>query len=392
MLAKLGWVGYGATVAAGTLSAAYAALFGSLALFGPLAPLAFQTMGLEAGGIALLATISAVGRVLAPVWGGRWGDRHGRRQVLLLLAGVSVVLGAVTGWRVETLIVYPLLLAVVASQVPLTDVLVHDALAPETSRFGYVRVWGSVAFALALLGAGAADLTDRPWTLFMLGASLQAVMLVVLLRLPGDGVAARPKVSLRELLAAIQAAGMERFYVATALHYVGFGVYDAYFALRLDALGHGDRAGYAFALGVTAEILLMLVGPRFVRRAGREGARTLAAIGAAAALVRWVIIAGSDDLVLIMAAQPLHAISFGLWYLGIVAYVQARAPEHLKASLQGGSTTAAGIGGLLGTAVGGVVTAQVAPSAAFVLAVGTAALALYLYVRRASEAAGDDVY
>lgn len=366
--------------AVGLLAGIYAAQFGAVALLGPLAPLAFLEMGLSAGAIATLATLATLGRVLAPLWVGRWADERGRRKVLLVLAMSSLPLALFPLLGLKGLLLYPLLMTVLASQVPLVDVLAHDALAPDTSRFGYMRLWGSIGFATVMFGSGLTGITSRPVLLFACGGLLQLCVFGAALGLPAER-SGGPKVSWREILSATRGSGLERFFLASGLHYVGFGVYDAYFALRLDSLGYGDAVGPAIAIGVVAEVAIMGLGPRLVRRVGVDGARWLAVAGAGAGFLRWAVVANCSQPELILLAQPLHAVSFGVWYLAVVAYVQGRAPEHMKASLQGGAATAVGAGALLGTAGGGLMTAHVSAAAAFGFAMLSSLAAVVLYLR-----------
>lgn len=366
-----------------TPSLVYALLFSSIAIMGPLAPLAFTARGFSPALIAAIATMATLVRVLLPIFSGREADRRGRRRLLValgLVGSLSALGLALFPSPAAAFLFFTLYVGMAAGQVPLADVLAHEGLAEKASRFAWVRVWGSLGFAAALVGAGSLGLPARPEVHFLVGAALQLATVVAVLGFPVD----RPQAVERpSLVAAWATAGKLRlrpFLIAGSVHYIGFGIYDAYFALRLEALGYGSGfVGLAIALGVAAEVGLMLAAPRFVHRAGIEGAKRLALAGAAAALLRWVVIASTDHGAWLLAVQPLHALGFGLWYLAVVSHVQGLAPGHLKASLQSLASAGSSFGALAGTSLGGLLVAQFGLSAAFAFAVMTGSAAVILY-------------
>ncbi|MEL6188304.1 MAG: MFS transporter, partial [Myxococcota bacterium] len=367
-----------------TPSLVYALLFSSIAVMGPLSPLAFSARGLSAGLVAALATLATLVRVLLPMFTGREADRRGRRGLLVGLgfAGSAAAFGlALFPSTPAAFVLFPFYVAMAAGQVPLADVLAHEQLAERAARFAWVRVWGSLGFALAMLGAGALELPSQPELHFLVGGLLQLAAAGAALGFPDDRpAAAASRPSLSAAWSTAGALGLRAFLIAGVVHYIGFGIYDAYFALRLEALGYGTGfVGVAIAVGVVAEVGMMLVAPRLVQRAGVDGAKRLALAGAAAAWLRWMVIASTDQGSLLLVVQPLHALGFGLWYLAVVSHIQGLAPSHLKASLQSLATAGSALGALVGTSLGGLLVARWGLGPSFVLAAVTSSLAVTLY-------------
>ena len=76
-------------------------------------------------------------------------------------------------------------------------------------------------------------------------------------------------------------------------------------------------------------------------------------ICAFAAALRWTLLSQVSESWALVMIQSLHGITFGLWYLSIVKYIQTRAPEHLRASLQSVSMACMGLGMTTGYLAGG---------------------------------------
>jgi PPP family 3-phenylpropionic acid transporter len=70
------------------------------------------------------------------------------------------------------------------------------------------------------------------------------------------------------------------------------------------------------------------------------------------------------SLPVLFVLQPLHAISFGLWWVCSVAYTKERAPAHALAAAQGLFTAASGAGSVAGMLAWGVVYRRTGGAAA----------------------------
>ena len=370
----------------------FAVLFAGLALVVPLGPLAFAVRGLSPATVAVAASLAAVAKVCVPLLVGPWADRYGRHKILFwasLAAIMAAVSLALARHPMTMLLGYTLYVSASSAQMPLVDVLAYEAVSPRTERFAWLRVWGSIGFTLALILAGSASLPSHPFTLFMVTASLQVfALLVVSFGLAEDRGSSETSSSsiLTDVYRCARTAKLELFLLATMLNFCGFGVYDSFYSLRLQALGYDDFfIGVAIAVGVAVEIVMMLVAPRYVAKLGAEGAQWLAFGGAVSAAVRWIVIAVSDKPWAFLMVQPLHALSFGLWFLGVVAHVQGRAEGHTKARLQSAAVAAIGTGGLLGSSLGGVLVARFGLSYGFVLGTITSIISAGLYLRLGVE-------
>lgn len=379
---------HGQVIAAGGL---FALLYACLALVIPLGPIALSTRGLRPGEIAFAASLGALAKITFPLFAGSLADANGRRWILIRTTGMAISLSvglAFVTSPTALILVYMLYIGMASAQIPQVDVLAYESLGSNTERYAWIRVWGSVGFTSALVIGGWLGLPGQPQFLFLFVASLQIVVLwVVCFCLTQDTRLVQNITRVKGLQLAIEGVAIARkvrlgwFLLATTLSFCGFGIYDTFFALRIQKLGGDDFfVGISIAIGVSAEIILMLLAPKFVARVGGEGAVWLTFCGALAGALRWGVIGSAEQLWLILLVQPLHAFSFGLWFLGVVAHVQGRAPLEAKARLQGAVNAAIGTGGLLGASVGGMVVAGWGFQAAFLMGVCASLAAASIYL------------
>ena len=99
-------------------------------------------------------------------------------------------------------------------------------------------------------------------------------------------------------------------------------------------------------LGVTAEVLVMLLYPRV---ADRISPRDLLVLAFASSALRWAGLSLATSRGVIAALSLLHGLSFGVFYVASIAFVVRRVPPHLRASGQGlFAAITFGLGGLVG--------------------------------------------
>jgi PPP family 3-phenylpropionic acid transporter len=237
----------------------------------------------------------------------------------------------------------PIVLAVIlasfatAPTMPLLDAYALKGLALRGRAYGPVRLWGSVAFVLANLGAG--FIIDRIapiqiiWLLFGSLVIVAAVSLTLRPIAPDGGSveeATAPGMLLLSPGFWVVMGGASLIQASHAVYY-GFSVLD-WRAKGLDATSIGALWG----LAVIAEIALFAISPRFPRRIGSLG---LLGVGAFGAVLRWGVMSLNPPLVLLPMLQLLHAFSFGATHLGSMQLLARRAPARQFATAQGDFAT-----------------------------------------------------
>jgi PPP family 3-phenylpropionic acid transporter len=270
----------------------------------------------------------------------------------------------------------PILLAValasvaLAPSMPLTDAYALKGLGARGRAYGPVRLWGSVAFVAANLGAGLVIDRIAPINIiWLLIAALAMVAAVSLALRPLAEISATESSGApdRQLLLspcfwAITAAAS--LIQASHAVYYGFSVLD-WRAKGLDA----GLIGGLWGLAVVAEIVLFAVSARVQTRVSPLG---LVGLGAAGALLRWGAMSFDPPLALLPLLQLLHALSFGATHLGSIQLLARIAPRRQFATAQGDFATVLAVVMAGGMALAGVLYADLGGRAYAAMALAAA--------------------
>ncbi|MFA5679151.1 MAG: MFS transporter [Pseudomonas sp.] len=362
----------------------YFALLGGVA---PFLSLYFHHLGFSAARIGELIAIPLLMRCLAPNLWGWLGDRSGRR---LLIVRVGALLTALTFsaifWRQDYLW---LALAMALHSffwhaiLPQFETITLNHLGAQSSRYSQIRLWGSVGFIVTVVVLGA--LLDS-FSLDIYPQAMFGIMLGIfccsLLVPPVPHTAARSdSVSVSGFLKQLRSPGVVMFFCCVALMQLSHGPYYTFLTLHLEALGYTrGLIGALWALGVVAEIVLFLLMGRLLARFSLK--RMLIASFALAAL-RWLLLGWlADSLAALIAAQLMHAATFGCFHVVAVHFVQRTFSEQLQGQGQALYATLSGCGGALGALYAGYSWSTLGAGWTFSLASLAAAVAALLLLRR----------
>lgn len=320
-------------VSSGTLPARLAAFyFAYFAYAGALLayfPPYLASRGLGAADIAWVLALPQFIRIIAPAPWGWLADRTGaQRGIVIFACAVNAALFAVLphaggfagiAWMIGGAAV------LTAAALPLVEAIALRALTGQAGRYGPVRLWGSVGFIGAVLGGGAwldkRPIDTLPPILVALGAaSLLAALLLPRVSRPAAPASASTTIS--KPAVALLAAG----FCMAAAH----GTLYAFFTLHLQREGYSVAwIGLAWTLGVLAEIVVFLCLPALVRRYSLS---TILMASCACGVIRFVTIGwGASIPWLLLAAQLLHAATFGAFHAAAVATVYKVFPPGAEA-------------------------------------------------------------
>ncbi|MSO75900.1 MAG: MFS transporter [Alphaproteobacteria bacterium] len=321
--------------AARRLACYYAALFSAVGISVPFTPVWLASRGLDAREIGfVLATMMAVRVAVNPLVAAL-ADRLGARRRLvqgLAIGGflACLPLGFAQGfWPV--LLLMSLYVAIYAPVMPLAESLSLATMRQQGLDYGRLRLWGSVSFIAASVGAGWL-IAGRPESLILwliagcIAATAIATQFLPAPEMPPSPPRSRP---VRRLLARPLFLLMV---LAAALNMASHSILHGFGTLHWRALGHGDDAiGLLWALGVVGEIVLFAVAGGLTRRIGPIA---MLVVGAAAGLARWLGLAYADAYWALAALQLLHALTFGATHLGATYLLQNAIPATVAGSAQ----------------------------------------------------------
>ena len=366
------------------LAAFYFAYFAYAGAFIAYLPLYLAWRGLRAGEIAFLLALPQIARVFAPAAWGWLADRGGAQRGIVVFscaanAACFAVLPYAGGARdIAWLIGAMSLLS--AGAIPLVEAITLGSLAGQAGRYGPIRLWGSLGFIAAVLGGGA-WLDFQPVGGLPLGlVALSLASLAVSLALPAGAVHAEPQSARLRLTPAMRTLLAAGFCMAAA-----HGTLYTFFTLHLEGLGYsGTLIGTLWTLGVLAEIVVFLCLPALFRRHTLSGILVASFLCAA---LRFIAIGwAAAELWVLVAAQLLHAASFGAFHAASVAAVHRVFPQAAQARGQTlFSSLSYGAGGAAGALVAGWAWEASGPGLAFSVS-ALAALAGACFAHRLKRA------
>jgi PPP family 3-phenylpropionic acid transporter len=259
-----------------------------------------------------------------------------------------------------------------AGALPIVESMTMAALAGRHERYGPVRLWGSVGFIAGVLGTGLWLDAHAPESLLRALLVLLAGALAASFLLPAPRPAGAPGKADVRVGEVLRRADVAALLAASACMAAAHGALYGFFSLHAQATGYSKSAiGALWTLGVVAEIGVFLAWPRLARR---WSLRTLLVASFLCAAVRFAAIAwGTHLLALLVAAQLLHAATFGVHHAAAVAAVHRLFPERLRASGQSlFSSLSYGVGGGAGMLAAGWTWEAFGAAASFALSAGFA--------------------
>lgn len=356
-------VSSGAARQALRISVFSAAYFAHVGFFNPFLPLWLKELGFGIVVISVLTAVQSVTRMLAPYAWGALSDRTGER-VKLLRIGAFIALAVSSGlwfnggtWWVGLVLL--LMFAQTSGMMPMTEAsLAHVVTVNgvfDTKRYGRVRLWGSIGFMVAVLGAGA-WFEAFGMHYFPLATNLTLVALVLAAyglsdvkeALHPHGEAAA---SIRHVLRQPQV----RWLFASIFFHVlsHMGIYT-FFSLYLDALGYSKSTiGLLWAVSVIVEIGWFFTQSRWLPSFTLTG---WLVVCAGVMAFRMTLTAAAPQMVwLLVLAQALHALTFAAHHSCCIALLSHHFPGRLRGRGQAlYSVIGYGVPGMLGSVLGGL--------------------------------------
>ena len=263
--------------------------------------------------------------------------------------------------------------------VPFANSMAFRALRDRPQRYAAIRLWGTIGYIVAAVGAGAVmDRLGLRAGMYGVAVAMLACGAVAWVGRSRERVRLAP-VGLREILEATQDRRFLVLVAATGLAWVSYGPYGTFYTIHLEHLGFSRAfAGTAWALAAGSELVVMLLWPRMC---GWAEPRTWLIVGLTANPVRWLLSSIAHDPVLLLVIQLTHAFTFGVFYLAAVQIVHGLVPEGLKTTAQGVfAAVTFGVGGLVGNGLGGLLYEAIGMTALYIAAGIVSAWGTFLYV------------
>jgi PPP family 3-phenylpropionic acid transporter len=264
-----------------------------------------------------------------------------------------------------------------SASLPQFEAITLNHLGERVATYTHVRIWGSIGFIIAVTLVGSA-LVRRPVSLvpvvvLVLLAATWALSLATPERAAPQ--AAAPRAPFRAVL--FRPEVLTLFAVCFLLQ-LAYGPYYNFYSVFLANKGYSASViGRLWALGVLAEVAVFIVMHRLLLR---YSLRALMLASGVAAVIRWPLIAfGVGSLPLLIGAQLLHALTFGVQHAVAMQLIHRYFRGHHQGRGQAlYSSLAYGLGGACGAVASGYSWEWAGATWTFVAAAACSALAVLI--------------
>lgn len=360
------------------LSAFYFFYFAYLGAFAPFFALYLDSVGMSAVEIGVLMALPQITRIVAPHLWGWLADHSGQRIGVVRAAGAAgtvAFMGVFAGDSFALL--FGVLFAMMffwSAALPLVEATTLSHLGDEMARYGRIRVWGSVGFIAAVVAVGYLIDATMPHSVLWVISGMMVTMLLLSFVIADARVAPHPSDAL-PVWQIVRRPEVIAIVAASALMAAAHGPYYTFYTLHLVDHGYSKAAaGWLWALGVICEIGIFIWMSRLYRA---FSLRAILIASTLLAALRFVVIGwAAESLLLLLAAQTLHAASFGSFHAAAIGVVHRlfRGRHQARGQAIYGSL-AYGLGGSVGGLASGYAWAALGAGPTFTLAGGCALLA-----------------
>jgi PPP family 3-phenylpropionic acid transporter len=322
----------------------YAAVFLVVGCYLPYLPVWFKWRELAADQIAILLAAPLYVRVVFTPAISFVADRLGNRRLILILlawgslAAFGLLWVSAGFWQ---MLCAAILLAINWTTImPLIETVAISGIRKSGLDYGRVRLWGSLSFIAASLGAGGVIQVWGAGAVLPMLVSATTLMVLGAYLVPKDldssrisGATPANRLRVRDGFALMQAPLFLVFLLAASMIQGSHAFLYAFGSLHWRAQGFaGGTIGALWSIGVIAEVALFAVSGRVM---AWTGSTPLMVLAAGAAILRWGLFAFDPPIWATGLLQTLHALTFGATHLASINFLTHAVPEDRLATAQG---------------------------------------------------------
>lgn len=364
----------------------YFLYFGTMGAILPFFNLYCYHIGLSGYQIGVLSAAKSLTIVIFPLLWGILADHFQIRRSLYILCNL-VSLVAWCGYFFTT--AFGPMLAITlfygifyAPIIAMLETFTMENLSGKTSTYGRIRVWGSISFILMVLILG--KIIDHTGVAIILGVVTAGSFLFAVASLKTPTIPPRPKLPLDWIkLKTLLKGPLGRFLICAFLMLLSHSAYYGFFSIHLEELGFSAAfIGSTWALASIAEISVMVSSARLIKSFGTH---RLIAFALIVTIIRWLVFYKATTMAWIIFGQLLHAVTYGMFHVASIVYVDQLSPSGRKTMGQAvNNAVTYGLGLTVGFYLNGWLFTLYGSSFLFAVAAGMAAVAggwFWVFVR-----------
>lgn len=329
----------------------------------------------------LLTAGTFVAVFIQPVWG-YISDRFQTVKALIVILWCGTIITSVglftaNGFSATLIFVVVLYIFLIPSA-PLLDSIAIKAAESTGANYGSFRLWGSIGFTLMALISGfilrlvggVENIQYIYWTVWII-----PFLLLIFLKDQKSEVTTR--VTLQAVLTLIKNYPLLWFMLIVFIIMIPHRMNDSLLGVYMQDIGaSAQMIGLAWAIAAGSEIPVFILIYRFMHRYHEL---SLLFIVSCIYSVRWLVYAFTDNPFIILILQASHSITFAVFWIVAVQYVDRLVPPHLRSTGQSLlSAVFLGLAGLVGGLAGGWLYDEAGGMAMYMFAVGLAVLSSML--------------
>ncbi|WP_066172718.1 MFS transporter [Bacillus marinisedimentorum] len=293
-------------------------------------PLYFRDKGLSVSEIGTVLSVGPFAALLVQPMSGYLSDKYKTVKVILLICLIGVLISSTILFKMESF--FPVLIMIAVFYMfmgpigPLADSLSHRAASLSGVPFGSIRMWGSIGFAVTSLAGGLVlekiGIENLMYPYFILASG--ALLTVLLVR---DVTVSSVPVTFYEASRLLKKPELSIFLLLIVFITVAHRTNDSFMGLYIESLGGTEMLiGWAWFIAVAAEALVFATSGLWFRKYHELTFLTVAGLFYS---VRFALMSFVVNPVMILFLQPLHGVTFGLFYMASFQYVTKILPRHL---------------------------------------------------------------
>ncbi|MBR0458878.1 MAG: MFS transporter [Victivallales bacterium] len=308
----------------------------------------------------LLGAIELMAVVAPPVWGLLSDRLHAPRAILLTTVLLSIPSLYLLRPGMSTSMGLLIILAFgfcFKPGIPLTDGLTFSHFRLCGADYGHCRIGGTICFVTLLVVFESVfhishDTTGRVILAVLSGTFLcQSLSLLAVPPLPKQTSSTKQTASFPWKTLARPAFLL--FVLAAFLGRFAMMSYYSFFSRYLEEVCHYHSLSYIWLLGSLCEFPVIFWSKFLIAKIGVKWLFVAALVGTVLRLAGFAL---SNSLVIVILLQPLHALTFGAFHIATVTYIGELFPASNQGSAQTiYSAVTVGLGGLLGSAICGII-------------------------------------
>ena len=248
--------------------------------------------------------------------------------------------------------------------IPLTDGMTFRYIRTQGGDYGKIRIGGTFGYisfiavfdAICWLTGGVT--VNKLILEFSVAVALQLASLLLVPKFidssdVSNGVAKKTDAERNDFLKLFLRPTFLVFMLAAFLGRFSMMSYYSFFSRYLDDVYGVKEVGWIWALGSLCEMPLVFCSKRIIDKIGLKSFFALGLLGCVLRLAGFSV---ESNIWVVLCLQPLHCLTFGAYHCATVTYVSRMFPAKFQGGAQGiYSAITVGLGGLVGSAVGGVV-------------------------------------